>query len=81
MLNFALPVYVYTTTLQLQDFSAECELCFLRQITQQIWRCYCCRRARKGGQELTVNAIISLMMARRINIVSNEVGSYAGGKV
>jgi multimeric flavodoxin WrbA len=33
---------------------------------------------RNGGQEATVNAIINLMLARGINVVSNEVGGYAG---
>ena len=30
---------------------------------------------------MTINTIINLLMARGINVVSNEVGGYAGGKV
>ncbi len=36
---------------------------------------------RNGGQEKTVDALIHLMCARSINIVSNEIGFYSGGYV
>lgn len=37
--------------------------------------------ARNGGQELTVNALNNMMLSRGINVVSNEVFGYHGGKV
>ncbi len=36
---------------------------------------------RNGGEEFATNTIIHLMMTRGINIVSNEIGGYIGGKV
>lgn len=36
---------------------------------------------RNGGEEFAVNTILQLMMTRGINIVSNEIGGYIGGKV
>ena len=37
--------------------------------------------ARNGGQELAVNALNNMMLTRGINVVSNEVFGYHGGKV
>lgn len=80
----ASPVYVYTTTPQLQAFFSRMRALFHvfpGKLRNKFGVAIAVGGTRNGGQEMTVNTIINLLMARGINIVSNEVGGYAGGKV
>ncbi len=78
------PVYVHTTTPQLMAFFSRMRP--LHHVYPNILRCrfgaaFSVGGTRNGGQEAATNTIIQLMMTRGINIVSNEVGGYIGGKV
>lgn len=80
----ASPVYAYTTTPQLQAFFSRMRPCFHvypQALRNKFGAAVAIGGTRNGGQEMTVNTIINLLMSRGINIVSNEVGGYAGGKV
>ena len=80
----ASPVYVYTTTPQLQAFFSRMRALFHvfpGKLRNKFGAAIAVGGTRNGGQEMTINTIINLLMARGINVVSNEVGGYAGGKV
>lgn len=80
----ASPVYVYTTTPQLQAFFSRMRACFHvfpGRLRNKFGAAIAVGGTRNGGQEMTINTIINLLMARGINVVSNETGGYAGGKV
>lgn len=80
----ASPVYVYTITPQLLAFFSRMRAChhvFPDTLRNKFGAAVAVGGTRNGGQEMTINTILNLLMARGINIVSNEIGGYAGGKV
>jgi multimeric flavodoxin WrbA len=80
----ASPVYVYTVTPQLQAFFSRMRPChhvFPNKLRNKLGAAIAVGGTRNGGQEMTINTIINLMLTRSINVVSNEVGGYAGGKI
>lgn len=80
----ASPVYVMTATPQLHAFCSRMRPamhCFPGVLRNKFVSAIAVGGTRNGGQEMTVNDIINLFATRTINIVSNEVGGYMGGKV
>lgn len=77
----ASPVYVYTVTPQLLAFFSRMRPLFHvfpEKLRNKFGVAMATGGKRNGGQEMTVNTIINLLLARGINVVSNEVGGYAG---
>lgn len=75
------PVYGYSATPQLYAFFSRMRPLFHmfpETLRNKFGVALATGGKRNGGQEATVNAIINLMLAKGINIVSNEVGGYAG---
>ncbi len=78
------PVYVHTVTPQLMAFFSRMRPIhhvFPGAVRNKFGAAIAVGGTRNGGEEFTVNTIIHLMMTRGLNIVSNEVGGYIGGKV
>ena len=78
------PVYVHTVTPQLLAFFTRMRP--LHHVFPNILRhkwgaALAVGGTRNGGEEAAATVIIQLMMTRGINIVSNEIGGYIGGKV
>lgn len=77
----ASPVYVYTVTPQLLAFFSRMRPLFHvfpEKLRNKFGVAMATGGKRNGGQEMTVNTIVNLLLARGINVVSNEVGGYAG---
>jgi len=75
------PVYVYTATPQLFAFFSRMRPIFHmfpEKLRNKFGVALATGGKRNGGQEMAVNSVINLMFARGINVVSNEVGGYAG---
>jgi len=75
------PVYVYSASPQLYAFFSRMRPLFHmfpENLRNKFGVALAIGGKRNGGQEVAVNAIINLMLARGMNIVSNEVGGYAG---
>jgi len=75
------PVYVYSVTPQLLAFFSRMRPLFHvfpGKLRNKFGVAVAAGGTRNGGQEMAVNTIINLMLAREINVVSNEVGGYAG---
>mgnify|MGYP001380957753 CR=1 FL=1 len=80
----ASPVYVHTVTPQLMAFFSRMRPIhhmFHDAVNDKPAAAIAVGGTRNGGQESAVNTIIHLMMTRGMNIVSNEIGGYIGGKV
>lgn len=80
----ASPVYVMAATPQLHAFCSRMRPamhCFPELLRNKFAAAVAVGGSRNGGQETTVSDIINLFASRAINIVSNEVGGYTGGKV
>ena len=78
------PVYVMAATPQLHAFCSRMRPamhCFPGMMRNKFAAAIAVGGTRNGGQEHTVTDIINLMGPRSINIVTNEVGGYTGGKV
>ncbi len=78
------PVYVHTVTPQLMAFFSRMRP--LHHVYPDVLRtrlgaALAVGGTRNGGEESAVNTLIHLMLTRGINVVSNEVGGYIGGKV
>ncbi|TWH52053.1 flavodoxin family protein [Sporomusa sp. KB1] len=77
----ASPVYVYTVTPQLLAFFSRMRPLFHvypEKLRNKFGVAMATGGMRNGGQEMTVNTIINLLLAKGINVVSNEIGGYAG---
>ncbi|NMC30875.1 MAG: flavodoxin family protein [Veillonellaceae bacterium] len=75
------PVYVYSVTPQLLAFFSRMRPLFHvfpGKLRNKFGVALATGGTRNGGQEMAVNTIVNLMLAREINVVSNEVGGYAG---
>jgi multimeric flavodoxin WrbA len=75
------PVYVYSVTPQLLAFFTRMRPVFHifpEKLRNKFGAALATGGKRNGGQEIAVNTVANLMMARGINVVSNEVGGYAG---
>lgn len=75
------PVYVYSVTPQLLAFFSRMRPLFHvfpGKLRNKFGVALATGGTRNGGQEMAVNTIINLMLAREINVVSNEAGGYAG---
>ncbi|MEI7885301.1 MAG: flavodoxin family protein [Clostridia bacterium] len=80
----ASPVYVHTITPQLMAFFSRMRPIhhvFPGSVRNKLGAAIAVGGTRNGGEEFAVNTIIHLMMTRGLNIVSNEIGGYIGGKV
>ncbi len=80
----ASPVYVHTVTPQLMAFFTRMRPLhhvFPDALRTKVGAALAVGGTRNGGEEFAVNTIIHLMMTRGVNIVSNEIGGYIGGKV
>lgn len=80
----ASPVYVTTVTPQLAAFFSRmgpARLLAQDKMRNKFFAAAAVGGTRNGGQELTVETIIDLMMARAYNAVSNEARGYMGAKV
>lgn len=80
----ASPVYVMAATPQLHAFCSRMRPamhCFPDVLRNKFAAAIAVGGTRNGGQEMTVTDIINLFGTRTINIVTNEVGGYTGGKV
>jgi len=77
----ASPVYVYTVTPQLLAFFSRMRPLFHvypEKLRNKFGVAMATGGMRNGGQEMTINTIINLLLAKGINVVSNEIGGYAG---
>lgn len=77
----ASPVYAYGATPQIHAFFSRMRPVFHlapTQLRDKFGVAMAVGGRRNGGQEMAVGSIINLMMARGINIISNESGGYAG---
>ena len=80
----ASPVYAMMATPQLHAFCSRMRPvthCFPGVMRNKFAAAIAVGGTRNGGQETTVSDIIHLFATRTMNIVSNEVGGYTGGKV
>lgn len=78
------PVYVYGATPQLSAFFARMRPLFHvipEAVRNKPAAAVAVGGTRNGGEEATVGQIINMLMARGMNIVSNEIYGYAGGFV
>ena len=77
----ASPVYAYAATPQIHAFFSRMRPVFHLApgtLREKFGSAMAVGGKRNGGQEIAVGNIINLMMARGINIISNESGGYAG---
>ena len=77
----ASPVYVFNATPQLGAFFSRMRSLFHMKKTplrDTFGVAMAVGGTRNGGQEATVTTILNMMMARGINIISNETGGYSG---
>lgn len=77
----ASPVYVFTATPQLVAFFSRMRSLFhvaKTALRDKFGVAMAVGGTRNGGQEATVTTILNMMMARGINIISNETGGYTG---
>ncbi len=75
------PVYAYAATPQIHAFISRMRPLhhvFPGKIRNKFAVCMSVGGTRNGGQEATVTEMINMLMARSINIVSNEAGGYLG---
>ena len=78
------PVYVMSATPQLHAFASRMRPamhCFPELLRNKFFAAVAVGGTRNGGEETTVNDIINLFGTRTMNVVTNEVGGYTGGKV
>lgn len=78
------PVYVYGATPQLAAFFSRMRPLFHvypELMRDKLGSAMAVGGTRNGGEEMAVGSIINMMMARGINIVSNEPYGYAGGYI
>ena len=78
------PVYVHSATPQIMAFFSRMRPLhhvYLNILRSKFGAALAVGGTRNGGEESAVLTLIQLMMTRGINIVSNEVGGYIGGKV
>lgn len=78
------PVYVMAATPQLHAFCSRMRPamhCFPELLRNKFFAAVAVGGTRNGGQETTVDDIIHLFGTRTMNLVTNEVGGYTGGKV
>ena len=78
------PVYVYSPSPQLFAFFSRMRPLFHIQpdaLRTKLGSAIAVGGTRNGGEEMTVNGILNLMMGRGINIICNEPFGYAGGFV
>lgn len=77
----ASPVYAYGATPQIHAFFSRMRPIFHLapgKLRDKFGVAMAVGGRRNGGQEIAVGSILNLMMARGINIISNESGGYAG---
>ena len=78
------PVYVMQPTPQLSAFFSRLRPVFHLfplSLRNKFGGAVAVGGTRNGGQEVTVQTIMSYLATRGINIVSNEAGGYTGGKI
>ncbi len=78
------PVYVMAATPQLHAFCSRMRPamhCFPELLRNKFFAAIAVGGTRNGGEETTVSDIINLFGTRTMNVVTNEVGGYTGGKV
>ncbi len=78
------PVYVHGITPQLMAFFTRMRPIhhvFPNVLRLKMGAALAVGGTRNGGEEFAVNSILHLLMTRGVNIVSNEIGGYIGGKV
>lgn len=78
------PVYVHSITPQLMAFFSRMRPVhhvYPDVLRTKMGAALAVGGTRNGGEEFAVNTLLHLMMTRGINIVSNEIGGYIGGKV
>ena len=78
------PVYVMAATPQLHAFCSRMRPamhCFPELLRNKFFAAIAVGGTRNGGAETTVSDIINLFGTRTMNVVTNEVGGYTGGKV
>ena len=78
------PVYVMAATPQLHAFCSRMRPamhCFPELLRNKFFAAVAVGGTRNGGEETTVSDIINLFGTRTMNVVTNEVGGYTGGKV
>lgn len=81
---FASPVYCYSSTPQMAAFFSRMRPLFHvypELMREKLGAAIAVGGSRNGGEEAAVNNMLNMMMARGINIVSNEAYGYAGGFV
>lgn len=78
------PVYTMSATPQLHAFCSRMRPamhCFPELMRNKFFSAIAVGGTRNGGQETTINDIINLFGTRTMNLVTNEIGGYTGGKV
>lgn len=78
------PVYTMAATPQLHAFCSRMRPamhCFPDMLRNKFFAAVAVGGTRNGGQEVAVMDIINLFGTRTMNLVTNEVGGYTGGKV
>ena len=78
------PVYCYSSTPQIAAFFSRMRPLFHvypELMRDKLGSALAVGGTRNGGEEMAVNNLLAMMMARGINIVCNEVYGYAGGFV